>query len=33
MITTLLASVNYIKADDSEATYDGIKYKINTAHT
>lgn len=31
MITTLLASVNYIKADDSEATYDGIKYKINTA--
>lgn len=31
MIITLLASVNYIKADDSEATYDGIKYKINTA--
>lgn len=31
IITTLLASVNYIKADDSEATYDGIKYKINTA--
>lgn len=31
MITILLASVNYIKADDSEATYDGIKYKINTA--
>lgn len=31
VITTLLASVNYIKADDSEATYDGIKYKINTA--
>lgn len=31
MITTLLASVNYIKADDSEVTYDGIKYKINTA--
>ena len=31
MITALLTSVNYIKADDSEATYDGIKYKINTA--
>lgn len=31
MITTLLTGVNYIKADDSEATYDGIKYKINTA--
>lgn len=30
-ITALLTSVNYIKADDSEATYDGIKYKINTA--
>jgi len=27
MITTLLVSVNYIKADDSEATYDGIKYR------
>lgn len=31
MFIALLTSVNCIKADDSEATYDGIKYKINTA--
>lgn len=31
MIIVVITNIDYIKADDSEATYDGIKYKINTA--
>lgn len=30
MITAIITNVNYIKADDSEVTYDGIKYRVNT---